>query len=66
MLRHFIILLGVSMIDSVIVAFSGQFLYQFKFTVSTGIILSNDVYFTTLQLMFVPCGDRRTSPRTLP
>ena len=24
------------------------------------------VYFTTLQLVLVPCGDGRTSPRTLP
>ena len=25
-----------------------------------------DVYFTTLQLVLVPCGGGRTSPRTLP
>ena len=25
-----------------------------------------DVYFTTLQLVLVPCGGDRTSPRTLP
>ena len=41
-----------------------HFLICSMFFVSKGNLF--DVYFTTLQLVLVPCGGGRTSPRTLP
>ena len=41
-----------------------HFLICSVFFVSKGNLF--DVYFTTLQLVLVPCGGGRTSPRTLP
>ena len=41
-----------------------HFLICSVFFVSKGNIF--DVYFTTLQLVLVPCGGGRTSPRTSP
>ena len=49
-----------------ILDFQSERLFDRKrmFFVSKGNLF--DVYFTTLQLVLVPCGGGRTSPRTLP
>ena len=39
-----------------------KFMYTFLFTIA----YLFDVYFITLQLVLVPCGGGRTSPRTSP
>ena len=41
-----------------------HFLIRSVFFVSKGNLF--DIYFTTLQLVLVPCGGGRTSPRSLP
>ena len=62
---------GVSNVANFITAYkesqlyrNSHFLIRSVFFVSKGNLF--DVYFTTLQLVLVPWGGRRTSPRTSP
>ena len=68
---HMYTLEGVSSVANFITAYEESQYYQDShflicsvFFVSKGNLF--DVYFTTLQLVLVPCGGGRTSPRTLP
>ena len=59
--RELILMLFVRLFDLSLFRFVG---FCSMFFVSKGNLF--DVYFTTLQLVLVPCGGGRTSPRTLP